>query len=42
MKMSERQRELRSRMAPLAIQSAAAGAPAAPAKTGDDASRTDA
>ena len=33
LKQSERQRELRARMAPLAVQSAAAGAPSIAAKT---------
>ena len=46
LKQSERQRELRSRMAPLAVQSAAAGAPASPAqipgKSASDESRSDA
>ena len=42
LKQSERQRELRSRMAPLAVQSAAAGAPPSAAKSGSDESRSDA
>jgi hypothetical protein len=45
LKQSERQRELRSRMAPLALQSAAAGAasPAQfPGKSASDESRSDA
>jgi hypothetical protein len=42
LKLAERQRELRSRVAPFAVQSVAAGAPASPAKTGEDESRSDA
>ncbi len=41
LKQSERQRELRSRMAPLAVQSAAAGAASA-VKSASDESRSDA
>jgi hypothetical protein len=42
MKLAERQRELRARMAPLAVQSAAAaGAPSIASKS-DDESRSDA
>ena len=45
LQLSERQRELRSRMAPLAVHSAAAGAPSSAAKSGSpgsDESRSDA
>ena len=41
LKLAERQRELRSRMAPLAVQSAAAGAPSIATKS-DEKSRSDA